>query len=129
MTELCSQPLCTNFATLQNLQLFHNKAFSLLLIHGPFYSVQFSSAWSLSRVQLFATPWTSTCQASLSITKSQGLLKLRSIESVMPSNHLILCRLLLFLPSIFPSIRVFSNDSVLVLASAAHILKLERYRD
>ena len=59
------------------------------------------------------TPWTTTCQASLSITNSQSLLKLMSIESVMPSNHLIFCHPLLLLPSIFPSIRVFSNESVL----------------
>ena len=72
-----------------------------------YYSVQL-----LSRVQLFATPWTAACQASLSITNSRSLLKLMSIESVMPSNHLILCRPLLLLPSIFPSIRVFSNESV-----------------
>ena len=72
-----------------------------------------SSVQSLSRVQLFATPWTAACQASLSITNSRSLLKLMSITSVMPSNHLILCHPLLLLPSIFPSIRVFSNDSVL----------------
>ena len=68
---------------------------------------------SLSHVQLFATPWTAACQASLSFTISWSLLKLMSIESVMPSNHLILCRPLLLLPSIFPSIRVFSNESTL----------------
>ena len=67
---------------------------------------------SLSRVQLLATPWTAACQASLSITNSQSLLKLISIESVMPSNHLILCCPLLLLPSIFPSITVFSSESV-----------------
>ena len=67
----------------------------------------------LSRVQLFATPWTAACQASLSITNYWSLLKLMSFESVMPSNHLILCCPLLLLPSIFRSIRVFSNDSVL----------------
>ena len=67
----------------------------------------------LSFVQLFATPWTAACQASLSITNSQSLPKLTSIESVMPSNHLILCHPLLLLPSIFPSIRVFSNESAL----------------
>ena len=61
---------------------------------------------------LFATPWTAARQASLSITNSQSLLKLMSIESVMPSNHLILCRPLLLLPSVFPSIRVFSSESV-----------------
>ena len=73
----------------------------------------FSSVQSLSRVQLFMTPWTAARQASLSITNSWSLLKLMSIESVMPSNHLILCHPLLLLPSIFPSIRVFSNESVL----------------
>ena len=72
-----------------------------------------SSVQSLSRVQLFANPWTAARQASLSITQSWSLLKLMSIESVMPSNHLILCRHLLLLPSIFPSIKVFSNESVL----------------
>ena len=74
---------------------------------------QFSSIQSLSWVRVFGTPWTAACQASLSITNSWSLLKLKSIKSVMPSNHLILCRPLLFLPSIFPSIRVFSNESVL----------------
>ena len=71
---------------------------------------QFSSVQLLSHVQLFVTPWTAACQAFLSITNSQSLLKFMSIESVMPSNHLILCHPLL--PSIFPSIRVFSNESV-----------------
>ena len=75
-------------------------------------SVQFSSVQSLSRVQLFAIPWTAAHQASLSITNSRSLLKLMSIKSVMPSNHLILCQPLLLPPSIFPSIRVFSNESV-----------------
>ena len=74
---------------------------------------QFSSYQSLSHVLLFATTWTTACQASLSITNSRNLLKLMSIELVMPSNHLILCRPLLLLPSIFPSIRVFSNESAL----------------
>ena len=74
---------------------------------------QFSPVQSLNRVQFFATPWTAAYQASLSITNSRSLLKLMSIELVMPSNHLILCRPLLLLPSIFPSIRVFSNESVL----------------
>ena len=77
------------------------------------YCFQFSSVQSLSRVQLFATPWTAAHQASLSITNSQSSLKPMSIESVMPSNHLILCRPLLLLPSIFPSIRVFSKESAL----------------
>ena len=76
-----------------------------------FSSIQ--SVQSISRVQLFVTPWTAAGQASLSITSSWSLLKLMSIESVMPSNNLILCDPLLRLPSIFPSIRVFSNESVL----------------
>ena len=72
-----------------------------------------SSVQSLSHVWLFTTPWTAARQASLSITNSQSLLKLMSIESVMPSNHLILCHPLLLPPSIFPRIRVFSNESAL----------------
>ena len=75
--------------------------------------IVFSSVQSRSRVQLFATPWTAACQASLSITNSQSLLKFMSIELVMPSKHLILCCPLLLLPSIFLTIRVFSNESVL----------------
>ena len=75
--------------------------------------LSYGSVQSLSCVRLFATPWTAACQASLSITNSQSLLKLMSIESVMPSNHLTLCHPLLLLPSIFASIRVFSNDSAL----------------
>ena len=77
------------------------------------FKVQLSSVQSLRGVRLFVTPWTAACQASLSITNSWGLLKLMSIELVMPSNHLILCHLLLLPPSIFPSIRVLSNKSVL----------------
>ena len=76
---------------------------------------QISSVQSLSCVQLFATPWTPAYQASLSITNSWNLLKLMSIESEMPCNHLILCRPLLFLLSIFPSIRVFSMELVLCI--------------
>ena len=72
-----------------------------------------SSVQSLSHVQHFATPWTAARQASLSITNSQSLLKFMSIESMMPSNHLILCRPLLLLPSVFPRSRVFSNESAL----------------
>ena len=74
-----------------------------------------SSVQSLHHAQLFVTPWTAAHQASLSFTNSQSLLKLMSIELVMPSNHLILCRPLLLLPSIFPSTRVFSNESVLCI--------------
>ena len=74
---------------------------------------QFNSVQLLSQVQLFVTPWAIARQASLSITNFWSVLKLMSIESVMPSNHLILCRPLLLLPSIFPSIRVFSSESAL----------------
>ena len=77
------------------------------------YIYQFSSLQLLSHVRLFATPWTAARQASLSITNSQSLPKLMSIASAIPSNHLILCHPLLFLPSISPSIRVFPNESVL----------------
>ena len=75
--------------------------------------IMLSSVQSLSCVQLFVTPWTAARQASLSITSSQSLVQLMSTESVMPSNHLILCHPLLLLPSILPSIRVFSNESAL----------------
>ena len=83
------------------------------LIPHQILSVQFRSVQSLSHIQLFVTSWTAACQASLSITSSRSLLKLMSIESVMPSNHLILCHPLLPLPSNFPNIRVFSNESAL----------------
>ena len=87
------------------------KAMVLLVV---MYGCEFSSVQSLSCDQLLVTPWTVAHQASLSITNSNmSLLKLTSIESVMPSNHLILCSPLLLLPSIFPSIRVFSNESAL----------------
>ena len=79
------------------------------------YYCQFGSVQSPSCVWLFVTPWTAARQASLSITNFQSLLKLMSIESVMPSNHLILCRPLVLLPSIFPSIGVFSNESALCI--------------
>ena len=90
--------------------LFHDYFYwkKLDFHHGLLSSVQ-----SLSRVQLFATPWTAARHAYLSITDSRQLLRLVSIELVMPSNDLILCQPLLLLPSIFPSIRVFSNESVL----------------
>ena len=92
---------------------------NLLLISHKICTVLeviFSSVQSLSRVRLFVTPWTAALQASLSITNSRSLPKPISIESVMPSNHLILCRPLLLLPSIFPSIRVFSNESALCIS-------------
>ena len=92
-----------------------------LIFHCHLFSVWCSSIQSLSRVQLFMTPWTATCQASLSITNSQSLLKHMSIELVMPSNRLILCRPLLLLPSVFPSIANLDTwkylTSVLLLVS------------
>ena len=93
--------------SMEHLKLSH-KISTVLIPH-----FQESSVQSLSRVWLFATPWTAAHQASLSITNSQSLLKLTSIQSVLPSNHLILCHPLLLLPSIFPSINIFSNESVL----------------
>ena len=84
---------------------------------GSLMNYWFSSVQSLSHVQLFATPWTASCQPSLSITNCQSLLKLMSIELVISSNHLILCLPFLLLPSVFPIIRVFSNESVLHIRS------------
>ena len=85
------------------------------MIGVPYCWSQFTSIQSLSLVQLFVTPWTVACQASLPITSSQSLLKLMSIEWVMPSKHLILCHPLLLPPSIFPSIKIFSSESVLCI--------------
>ena len=94
----------------QTSSLVKSNTSSVMHLH---YKIQFSSVQSLSHVQLFATPWTAARQAYLSITNSRSLPKLMSIESVMPSNHLIFCHPLLLLLSVFPSIRVFSNDSAL----------------
>ena len=88
-----------------------DKTVTFTSLHNILYFSQ--SVQLLSHVQLFATPWTAACQASLSITNSQSLLKLMSIELVIPSNHLILCHPLFLLPSIIPSIRVSSNESAL----------------
>ena len=93
---------------IQAIEIAKDYLIALWCIHNKFSSVQL-----LSHVQLIATPWTAAHQASLSITNSWSLLKLMSIKSVIPSNHLILGCPLLLLPSIFPSIRVFSNESVL----------------
>ena len=93
---------------MQTISVFFEKHIELCLC----WLFQFSSVQSLSRVWLFSTPWTAAHQASLSIANSQSLLKLMSIELVISSNHLILCRPLLLLPSIFPSISVFSSESV-----------------
>ena len=88
---------------------------SFFSLANQMLNTQFSSVQSLSHVWLFVIPWTAACQAFLFITNSQRLRKLMSIESLMPSNHLILCRPFLLLPSIFPSIWVFSNDSALCI--------------
>ena len=104
----CRLKVCSNLVSRRSI----GALFPIAFVH--FRSVcQFSSIQSLSRVQLFATPWTAARQASLSITNSWSLLRLMSIESVMPSSHLIFCHPLLLLPPIPPSIRVFSNESVL----------------
>ena len=96
--------------------LYHNVIVNIWEIVFLFLCLSyFSSVQSLSRVRLFTTPWTPARQASLSITNSWSLPKPMSIESVIPSNHLILCRPLLLLPSIFPSIRVFTNESALCI--------------
>ena len=88
---------------------------SISYIHMKIYALLFSSAQSISHVWLFETPWTVACQASLSITNSQSLRRLMSIELVMPSKHLILCHPLPLLPSVFPSTRGFSSKSVLCI--------------
>ena len=93
--------------------IYETTSINYLNIYKTLY--QFSSAQSLSCVRLFVTPWIAARQASLSFTNSWSSPKPKSIESVMPSNHLILCRLLLLLPSIFLSIRVFSNESTLCI--------------
>ena len=92
---------------------FSSVKFLLQILWSRLIEYHFSSVQSLSSVQLFATPWISARQASLSITTSRSSLRLRSIESVMPSSHLIFCHPLLLLPSIPPSIRVFSDESAL----------------
>ena len=93
----------------------YNRECSLTSSYVIAFNTQFSSFHLLSHVWLFVTTWTAAHQASLSITNSWSLLKLMSIESVMPSNHLILCHPLFLQPSIFPSIRVFSSESVLCI--------------
>ena len=103
---------------MSNCCFFTNDSFILLLVSSPLrwgLSIQFNSVQSLGHIRFFATPWTAARQASLSITNSRSPPKPMSIESVMPSNHLILCCPLLLLPSIFPSIRVFSNESALCI--------------
>ena len=106
-TVTCQQS-CVPFWSLQGRIHF-------FIFYRPSAFLQFSSVRSLSHVQVFVTPWTAARQAALSITSSWSLLRLMSTELVLPSNHLILCRPLLLLPSIFPSIRVFSSESVLCI--------------
>ena len=106
--------LALDFSFKSQKNVNHLSTYWLILLHKHFPCL-FSSVHSLSRVRLFATPWITAHQASLSITNSQGLLKLMSIESVTPSNPLILCRPLLLLPPIPPSIRVFSSESTLLM--------------
>ena len=120
-SHLLSSPSLPAFNLSQHRCLFNESALRIRCLNYWSFSFsinpssEFSSVQSLSRVQLFATPWTTGCQASLSITSSLSLLKLMSIKSVIPSNHLIFCHPLLLPPSIFPSIRVFSNESVLLI--------------
>ena len=102
-----------NSSHFNNILTCPNTKISVELNNNVLHSVQFNSVQSLSCVRLFATPWIAALQASLCITNSQSSLRLTSIESVMPSSHLILCRPLLLLPSIPPGIRVFSNESTL----------------
>ena len=102
--------LSTHFS---NFKMLRFPSYLFYSIISYLNALQYSSVQSLSRVWLFATPWIAACQASLSITNSQSSLKPMSIKSVMPSSHLILCRPLLLLPPIPPSIRVFSNESTL----------------
>ena len=109
-TEQMREKPCVFMTSAQRTHTATSALFSLL---ETIRYVHPHSVHSLSRVQFFVTPWTTACQASLSITNSQSLLKLMSTELVMPSNHLTLCHPLLFLPSIFPSAKVFSSESVL----------------
>ena len=107
--------LCPLLDNLLSFSLFHQIRNKHMKTVNPISHSVPVSVQSLSRVRLFVTPWTTAHQASLSITNSQSPPKPMSIESVMPSNHLILCHPLLLLPSIFPSIRVFSNESALCI--------------
>ena len=112
-------PLISSVSKEWNLSLKDSLPLSPLT-NNFLHRIQFSSIQSLSRVQLFATPWTTARQASLSITNPRSLLKLMSTESVMASNHLILCHPPLLLPSLFPSIRVLSNESAFCIRWPKH---------
>ena len=116
--QICWHIECSTL-TASSLRIWNSSAgisslpLALFVVMFPkVYHVQFSSVQSLGHVQLFATPWIAARQASLSITNSRSSLKFTSIKSVMPSSHLTLCRPLLLLPPIPPSIRVFSNESI-----------------
>ena len=109
---ICSW-FCCSFTSLVMVPGVHSLSFSTFICRKNYQFKECSVQCSLCCVWLFATPWTAACQASLSISNSRSPLKLMSIELVMPSNHLILCRPLLFLPSIFPIIRVLSNELTL----------------
>ena len=116
MSPKCSRRPVQNIKTKSILRMWRchkHSLISYIQVCDPLPSPLFSSVQSLSHVWLFEIPWTAACQSSLSITNSWSLLKLMSTESVMPSNRLILCHPLLLLPSIFHSIRVFSNESAL----------------
>ena len=116
--QACSSPTAGKLWTYHNYNLITSHLINLFVCF-PYLTIrslkQGFVVHSLSHVWLLATPWTAACQASLSFTISRSLLKVTSIESVMPSNHLILYHPLLLLPSIFPSIRVFSNESALCI--------------
>ena len=109
---ICSW-FCCSFTSLVMVPGVHSLSFSTFICRKNYQFKECSVQCSLCCVWLFATPWTAACQASLSISNSRSPLKLMSIELVMPSNHLILCRPLLLLPSIFPIIRVLSNELTL----------------
>ena len=126
-SHLLSSPSLPAFNLSQHRCLFNESALRIRCLNYWSFSFsinpssEFSSVQSLSRVQLFATPWTTGCQASLSITNYQSLPKLMSVESVIPSNHLIFCHPFLLLPSIFPSVRVFSPVSQLFASGGQSI--------
>ena len=110
----CSDAFCKDLQVVLSLYkgILGRNCVTLFSLSSSKHICSISSVQSLSHVRLFSTPWAAAPQASLSITNSRTLLKLMSIESVMPSNHLILCHPLLFPPSVFPTIRVFSSESV-----------------
>ena len=113
MKNRLQKSMCSIISSMFKNTYNRSVSFYLNMLMSAKNQTKVSSVQSLSRVRLFATPWTTAPQASLSITNSRILLKPMSTESVMPSNHLILCHPLILLPSIIPSIRVFSNESVL----------------